>query len=75
MTVQNLLTFKELIQPLKDFKVQYACVMPVAKGAEDPVWGIYDIWFEDGVLNIGQYESRNAYPLTLWMELLWSESV
>ena len=58
MTVQNLLTFKELIQPLKDFEDQYAAVMPVAKGAEDPVWGINDIWFEDGVLNLGQYDDE-----------------
>jgi hypothetical protein len=52
------LTYRQLIQPLKDFKDQLASVMPVAKGAEDPVWGINDIWFEDGVLNLGQYDDE-----------------
>ena len=60
MTTQNLLTFRQLIQPLKDFKVQYAPVMPVAKGAEDPIWGIAYIWFEDGVLNLGQYDDEGG---------------
>ena len=58
MTTQNTLTFRQLIQPLKDFKDQLASVMPVAKGAEDPVWGINDIWFENGVLNLGQYDDE-----------------
>lgn len=58
MTTQNTLTFRQLIQPLKDFEDQYAAVMPVAKGAEDPVWGINDIWFENGVLNLGQYDDE-----------------
>lgn len=58
MTTQNTLTFRQLIQPLKDFEDQYASVRPVAKDAEDPVWGINDIWFENGVLNLGQYDDE-----------------
>lgn len=58
MTTQNTLTFRQLIQPLKDFKDQLASVRPVAKGAENPWWGINDIWFEDGVLNLGQYDDE-----------------
>ncbi len=58
MTTQNTLTFRQLIQPLKDFEDQYASVMPVAKGAENPYWGIEDIWFEDGVLNLGQTDDE-----------------
>ena len=52
------LTFKQVIQSLKRFEDQYASVMPVAKDAEDPVWGIAYIWFEDGVLNLGQYDDE-----------------
>ena len=52
------LTFRQLIRSLKDFGDQYASVMPVAKGAEDPVWGINDIWFENGVLNLGQHDDE-----------------
>ena len=52
------LTYKQLIQSLKDFGDQDASVMPVAKGAEDPVWGIETIWFENGVLNLGQTDDE-----------------
>ena len=52
------LTFRQLIQSLKDFGDQYASVMPVAKGAEDPIWGIETIWFENGVLNLGQTDDE-----------------
>lgn len=52
------LTFRQLIQSLKDFEDQHASVMPVAEGAEDPVWGIAYIWFENGVLNLGQYDDE-----------------
>jgi len=52
------LTFRQIIQSLKDFEDQHASVMPVAEGAEDPVWGIIDIWFENGVLNLGQYDDE-----------------
>lgn len=52
------LTFRQLIQSLKDFKDQYASVMPVAEGAEDTVWGIAYIWFENGVLNLGQHDDE-----------------
>jgi len=52
------LTFRQLIQSLKDFGDQHASVMPVAKGAENPCWGIESIWFEDGVLNLGQTDDE-----------------
>lgn len=52
------LTFRQLVQSLKDFEDQHASVMPVAEGAEDPVWGIAYIWFENGVLNLGQYDDE-----------------
>ena len=52
------LTYKQIIQSLRRFGDQYASVMPVAKGAEDPIWGINYIWFEDGVLNLGQYDDE-----------------
>ena len=58
MTTQNTLTFRQLIQPLKDFEDPYASVRPVAKGAENPWWGIEDIWFENGVLNLGQTDDE-----------------
>jgi hypothetical protein len=32
--------------------------MPVAKDAESPCWGIEDIWFEDGVLMLGQTDDQ-----------------
>ena len=52
------LTFRQVIQSLKDFGDQYASVMPVAKGAENPYWGIENIWFEDGVLMLGQHDDE-----------------
>lgn len=52
------LTFRQLIQSLRYFGDQYASVMPVAKGAENPCWGIETIWFENGVLNLGQYDDE-----------------
>lgn len=52
------LTFRQVIQSLRDFGDQYASVMPVAKGAEDPVWGIETIWFENGILNLGQHDDE-----------------
>jgi hypothetical protein len=52
------LTFRQLIQSLRDFGDQYASVMPVAKDAENPWWGIEDIWFENGVLNLGQTDDE-----------------
>ena len=52
------LTFRQLIQSLKDFEDQYASVMPVAKDAEASCWGIEYIWFEDGVLQLGQHDDE-----------------
>ena len=52
------LTFRQLIQSLKDFEDQYASVMPVAKDAEASCWGIEYIWFEDGVLMLGQHDDE-----------------
>ena len=52
------LTYKQIIQTLRRFEDQNASVMPVAKGAEDPVWGIEYIWFENGILNLGQYDDE-----------------
>ena len=52
------LTFKQIIQSLRRFEDQNASVMPVAKGAENPVWGIETIWFENGVLNLGQTDDE-----------------
>jgi len=52
------LTFRQIIQSLKDYRDQYASVMPHAKGAENPFWGIQDIWFENGVLNLGQIDDE-----------------
>lgn len=48
------LTFRELIQSFKDFDNQDASVMPYIEGAEDPSWGISEIWFKDGILMLGQ---------------------
>ena len=55
---KSAITFRQLIQSLKDYKDPHASVMPVAEDAEDPVWGINYIWFEDGVLNLGQYDDE-----------------
>lgn len=52
------LTFRQVIQSLRDYDDQYASVQPHAKGAENPYWGIYDIWFENGVLNLGQTDDE-----------------
>ena len=52
------LTFRKLIQSLRDFGDQYASVMPVAKDAEASCWGIQYIWFEDGVLQLGQHDDE-----------------
>lgn len=52
------LTFRQVIQSLRDFGDQYASVMPVAKDAENSAWGIEDIWFEDGVLMLGQHDDE-----------------
>ena len=52
------LTFRQLIQSLRDFGDQYASVMPVAKDAENSAWGIENIWFADGVLMLGQHDDE-----------------
>ena len=52
------LTFRQIIQSFRDYGDQYASVMPHAKGAENPFWGIEDIWFENGVLNLGQTDDE-----------------
>ena len=52
------LTFRQLIQSLKDFDDQYAAVMPQAKDAEASCWGIQYIWFDNGVLMLGQYDDE-----------------
>ena len=52
------LTFRQLIQSLKDYNDQYASVKPYAKGAENPYWGIQHIWFNDGVLCLGQHDDE-----------------
>jgi len=52
------ITYRQLVQSLRSYKDQLASVMPYADGAEDPVWGISDVWFEDGVLMIGQYDDE-----------------
>lgn len=52
------ITFRQLIQSLKDYTDPYATVMIYAKDAEDPCWGIDKIWFEDNVLMIGQHDDE-----------------
>ena len=52
------LTFRQLIQSLREFGDQYASVMPVAKDAENSAWGIENIWFADGVLMLGQTDDE-----------------
>lgn len=52
------LTYRQLVQSLKDYGDQYASVKPYAKGAENPYWGIQDIWFENGALNLGQIDDE-----------------
>ena len=51
-------TYRQLIQSLRDYKDQLASVMPYAEGAEAPCWGIAETWFEDGVLMLGQYDDE-----------------
>ena len=52
------ITFRQLIQTLKDFSDQLAAVMPSARGAEASCWGIQHIWFENGVLHLGQHDDE-----------------
>ena len=52
------ITFRQLIQSLKDYDNQYASAMPVAPGAEASCWGIQYIWFKDGVLHLGQHDDE-----------------
>jgi len=52
------LTFRQIVQSLRDYGDQYASVQPHAKGAENPFWGIQDIWFDNGVLNLGQTDDE-----------------
>lgn len=52
------LTFRQLIQSLKDYDDQYSSVMPYADGAEAPCWGIQYIWFNDGILYLGQHDDE-----------------
>lgn len=54
----NNLTFRELIKSLKDYDDQCSAVMPYADGAEAPCWGIQYIWFNDGVLHLGQHDDE-----------------
>ena len=55
---ESTLTFRQLIQSLKDFDDQLAAVMPQAKDAKNSAWGIQYIWFENGVLMLGQYDDE-----------------
>ena len=52
------ITFRQLIQTLKDYDDQASSVMPYADGAEAPCWGIQYIWFNDGVLHLGQIDDE-----------------
>ena len=52
------LTFRQLIQSIRGYKDQLASVMPYADGAEAPCWGIQYIWFNDGVLYLGQHDDE-----------------
>ena len=52
------ITFRHLIQSLKDYDDQHSSVMPYAEGAEAPCWGIQYIWFNDGVLHLGQHDDE-----------------
>ena len=58
---KSAITFRQLIQSLKDYDDQLASVMPYAEDAETPAWGISEIWFEDGILMIGQYDDEGDY--------------
>ncbi len=57
-TKASCLTFRQLIQSLKDYDDQCSAVMPYAEGAEAPCWGIQYIWFNDGVLHLGQHDDE-----------------
>lgn len=57
-SVKSPLTFRQVIQSLRDYEDQNASVMPVAKDAESSVYGIEDIWFADGVLMLGQHDDE-----------------
>ena len=61
------ITFRQLIQSIKDYEDQLASIMPIAQGAENPAWGIEDIWFEDGVLMLGQIDDQGD-PCSLIVE-------
>ena len=52
------LTFRQLIQSLKDYDDQYSSVMPYADGAEAPCWGLQYIWFNRGILYLGQHDDE-----------------
>ena len=56
--VKSGITFRQLIKSLRDYDDQLASVMPYARDAEDPVWGIEEIWFDNGVLMIGQTDDE-----------------
>ena len=51
-------TYRQLIQSLRGYEDQLASVMPYAEGAEAPCWGIFETWFEDGVLMLGQSDDE-----------------
>ena len=57
-SVKSPLTFRQVIQSLRDYEDQNASVMPVAKDAESSVYGIEYIWFDDGVLMLGQHDDE-----------------
>lgn len=52
------ITYKQLIQSLSDYDDRASSVMPYAEGAEAPCWGIQYIWFNDGVLHLGQRDDE-----------------
>ena len=52
------ITYKQLIQSLSDYDVQTSSVKPYADGAESPWWGIQYVWFNDGVLHLGQHDDE-----------------
>ena len=57
-SVKSPLTFRQVIQSLRDYEDQDSSVMPVAKDAESSVYGIEYIWFADGVLMLGQHDDE-----------------
>lgn len=52
------ITYRQLIQSLRGYKDQLASVMPYAEGAEAPCWGIQYVWFNNGVLHLGQHDDE-----------------